>query len=549
MFPPAACLLARYALDVVLEYERRGPSWRAQDTITVRFVQEFDERFQRTLHARVLAAGRSARDRRLEWTVTPPEKLPSLVRSSVAHAEVPTNTAEAQKLLLELYHDGQDRVISASFARFAAVLGSVPGGLDIAYMSEINLGLNNLPFDETRVRKGIEALEEAMGRRKMHPASLRYCQGNAWLALREYETARDVYTTALAEMDDPRLADLAAQCCKNLGTTLEQLGEHVGAVQLYKRALQLNPDLAEAHFALALQYLRTGENLPLALTHLDAVTYRHGSAVTAPPIQGWRVEILFRMGDTAGAYRELNTLLTAANQFDWIWRSCARQVAKYGRASTDSTAKALAFWRVYLRNHPADVAAQRQHFLCLSVLHWDKRPTDSNFEEFKSAAARLIDQRDPDPAFLWDRVGHWAQSEGDWNNAEQAFRKAYELEPERYGYCLGTALNFLDRHAEALPILLEQAEKHMPDAMSWFQVAVAREAVGDIPATIAAYQRALELDPQYDLAWFNLGGIYWKSRDVEQARATWTEAISKFPEHWLAIKVQRELPFLFGKTD
>ncbi len=108
-------------------------------------------------------------------------------------------------------------------------------------------------------------------------------------------------------------------------------------------------------------------------------------------------------------------------------------------------------------------------------------------------------------------IGRKMRASGRTRN--RAFRKAYDLEPDRYGYCLGTALNFLDRHAEAIPMLMEQAEKHLPDARSWFQVAVAREGVGDQVGAIEAYQRALQLDPDYDLAWFNLGGIHWNLRD------------------------------------
>src|SRR5579883_1583629 len=256
---PSGRLLARYAIDVFLNYERHGPLWRDQDTITIRFTQEFDEAFQHALHARVLSSGRSARDRRLEWTVTPPEKIPSLVRRSIPPVEVPPDPAEAKKVLIELYHAGQDEVISASFHRFAAVLNTVPGGLDVAYMAEINLGINDQPFDELRVREGIEALQEAMGRGEIHPASLLYCLGNGWLALRQHAKAKDLFMAALAGMEGPKFTDLAAQCCKNLGTTLEILGDSKAATQYFERALQLNPDLAEAHYALALQLLRSGK--------------------------------------------------------------------------------------------------------------------------------------------------------------------------------------------------------------------------------------------------------------------------------------------------
>jgi hypothetical protein len=50
--------------------------------------------------------------------------------------------------------------------------------------------------------------------------------------------------------------------------------------------------------------------------------------------------------------------------------------------------------------------------------------------------------------------------------------------------------------------------------LSWFQVAIAFEGVGDTVGCITAYERVLALDPDYALAWFNLGGIQYKTRDI-----------------------------------
>lgn len=112
----------------------------------------------------------------------------------------------------------------------------------------------------------------------------------------------------------------------------------------------------------------------------------------------------------------------------------------------------------------------------------------------------------------WDRLGHWAQDEGNWEEAERCFRKAYELEGGHYGYCLGTALNFLGKYAESLPLLLDQAKLHQPDAKSWLQVAVAHENLGNSSEAIQAYEKALVLDPNYAQAMFDLGGVHWNIR-------------------------------------
>lgn len=542
---PSERLFVRYADDVYREYEHRGADWIHQDKVTVKFTQPFDEEFQRRLNARLLVSGKSSRDRRLQWIATPPDQILTLVQQTTAIIEVPADPVQARAILTKLYQAGNDAVISNSFAQFAAALDSLPGAMDLAYMAEINLGINGLSFDKARVSQGIQVLQEAMKRGDVHPGSLLYYLGNGWLALREHKKARDAYRAALMLLEVPELASIAAQCSKNLGSALAELGEMNAARAFYERALELNPDLSEAHFALALWHRRKGDDLFLALEHLDRVIRQRDSALQISTVRGWRIDLLFNTGDTEGAFREVNSLLSEANQLDWVWPWCARQVANFGRVSVEAAQKALRFWRVYLCEHSEDGTAERERLLCLWHMRAAGEPTEIDFDGFKLAVIRLIGSGDPTPAYLWDRVGHWAQYDGDWAEAERGYRKAYELEPERYGYCLGTALNFLNRHHDALPILLLQAEEHQPDAMSWFQVAVAREGVGDIEGSISAYQRALELDADHDLAWFNLGGIYWNSRDIVRATDTWGEAVTRFPNHKLARKLRRDLPFLF----
>lgn len=542
---PSERLFVRYADDVYREYEHRGADWIHQDKVTVKFTQPFDEEFQRRLNARLLVSGKLSRDRRLQWIATPPDQILTLVQQTTAIIEVPADPVQARAILTKLYQAGNDVVISNSFAQFAAVLDSLPGAMDLAYMAEINLGINGLSFDKARVSQGIQVLQEAMERGDVHPGSLLYCLGNGWLALREHKKARDAYRAALMLLEAPELASIAAQCSKNLGSALAELGEMNAARAFYERALELDPDLSEAHFALALWHRRKGDDLFLALEHLDRVIRQRDSALQISTVRGWRIDLLFNTGDTEGAFREVNSLLSEANQLDWVWPWCARQVANFGRVSVEAAQKALRFWRVYLCEHSEDGTAERERLLCLWHMRAAGEPTEIDFDGFKLAVIRLIGSGDPAPAYLWDRVGHWAQYDGDWAEAERGYRKAYELEPERYGYCLGTALNFLNRHRDALPMLLRQAEEHQPDAMSWFQVAVAHEGVGDIEGSISAYQRALELDADYDLAWFNLGGIYWNSGDIVRATDTWGKAVTRFPDHKLARKLRQELPFLF----
>jgi tetratricopeptide (TPR) repeat protein len=540
---PTQRLMARYAMDVYAEYQQRDAAWLQQEFITVKFRELFDQKFQTRLHARTLAIGKSSKNQRLAWAVTPPKAFPKAVQLAVADVDVPADPVRAAELLTELYAAGFDAEISQAFEKFNAVLQSAPLAMTQAYMAEINLGVNHAPCDAERVRHGIGVIRRANEQGLLQSGSALYCEGNGWLALGEMEQAKSAYLAAMGELSDSALNGIAAQCQKNLGTIHELDGQEQEARQCYERALELDPELGEAHFALGMWHQRNNGDLTVGLAHFDRVTVRRGSGSPAT-LQGWRTELLFRTGDYSGAYREIQGLIGQAAQHDWIWPWCARLVATYGRSSGDAALRSVNFWRAYLRARPQDVIAKRQELLCLSQAHTSGLQTGMDFSDFRAAALRLISDGDADPAFIWDLVGHWAQHDGDWDEAAAAFEQAHALVPERYGYCLGVALISLRRFDEALSVMLPQAETHYPTAESWFQVAMAREGVGDLPGSIEAFSRAIELEPDYALAWYNLGGMYWNSGNREKAVETWKVALERFPDHELAEEVRRRSPTL-----
>lgn len=542
---PTERLLVRRVDDVAREYEHRARDWHEQQTVTVRFEETFDEDFQESLKEFVVASAMGERDRRLNLAMRPPDTLSMVREEGAVDLPVPVDPKQASLVLAELYETRQDGTISRSFDKFRAVLDSSDATFLLAYMAEINLGINGMKFDETRIREGIDALRDAIDGGRVSPGSTLYCVGNGWLALREYRKAKAAYESALRFLDES--PDVAAQCCKNLGTTMEELKDSGAARELYERALELDPNLAEAHFALGLwHYRHTDADLDLALEHFDAIVRRKGSAVTLPPVQGWCAEILFKQQRLDEALRELRALLHAEPKPPWVWPWCAKLVATYGRSSVRAARFAVSFWGAYVKEFADDLRAKKEMLRCVYYLLESGEGSGWNYERFRRTVEIMATEGDPDAAFLWDRVGHRAQAAGDWPEAEKCFRRAFELSPSKYGYCLGTALNFLQRYDEAIDVLLPQALEHQPDAKSWFQVAVAYEGIGDVQGCIDAYERALALDEDYDLAWFNLGGVYWNSGNETAAVSTWREAIQRFPTHPLALKLREDLPRLLG---
>jgi tetratricopeptide (TPR) repeat protein len=540
---PTLTLYVRSAEDVFRDAEHAGEGWRSQDSLTVRFRAPFDAQFQLGLRAKTVAVSSAQRDDRLNWIVTPPDQFPEKAAANIPSIVVPESPNDAFDALKSLYESRRDDVISKAFDQFAACLGPDDLRLTYAYLSEINLAMRRQPFNRERVSAAIDRLKKS---RPDNGADVLYCRGNGHSALRQTDEAKQLYREAIRKAhDDP---DLAAQCWKNLGSELELEGDHSGAYHCYERAVELSPDLMEAHLALAMSHQKSG-NLERALQHFDHVVWSVKEAAYTLVARGWRAETYFRLGMADKAFEDILVLLPQGDEQPWIPGWCARLVYNYARSNKSSCLQEVRFWDAFLKMRPKDRQAQKERLLCLAYAKMHGQTVTINYGRYVADVCAYLAIDATDAAFLWDRVGHWAQVDGDWEQAEVQYRKAYSLEPDRYGYCLGVALNFLDRFEEALPILLEQATAHHPDALSWFQVAVAQQHVGDIPSCKESYQRALELDPEYGLAMFELGGVYWNHGPKTEALRIWSDAIRRFPDHELAAKLRRDFPKLTGDAD
>lgn len=527
------------AASVLRQYEHGGKPWMEQHTLTVSFVEEMTAERLRQLASLARTSAVSSRHRRIAHTAADPAELTKAILHSVPGVHVPEDRAQAGVLLQELYEKNADDVISAGFDGFAAVLGADNDLMGIAFMSEINLGMVNESQHPGRIEDGIAFFRSRIGTGRFEDGSLLYTVANALTALRDDQEAKSAYQAALTDPAVVATPGLAAQVHKNLGTSFERLGEAVQAVEHYLEALRLDPNLPEAHNAMGNHYARIGYYKD-ALAHFDQVAFADRNQGKTTAVSGWRANVLFNLGQGQAAFREINGLISQADHHEWVWPWCRRLVASFGRTTTDNAVQARAFWQRYVRAHPDSSQGRWELLMSSFYLRSQGHDLKKTYTEFSDEFDRHIAHVSADDAALpWDRLGHWAQDEGNWEEAERCFRKAYDLEGGHYGYCLGTALNFLERFDESLPILLEQAETLQPDAMSWFQVGVAYGHLGPADRAIDALQRASALDPGYALAIFELGGVYWNNGDQAKAKEIWSMAYARFPNHELVSKVKQ----------
>lgn len=528
---PTGSLRFCSAESVLRRYEHGGKDWTAQQTLTVTFIEALTPEYLIRLAQLARTTANVARDRRLEQLTAEPGEAARLIRRAVPDVHVPENPLAAARLLEELYARDDDDVISAAFDRFASVIGNENDRMGPAFMAEINLMMAGRGQHPARVHAAIDHFRAKLDGGRYTAGSLHYTIGNALSALGDEQGAKASYEEALA---DPALRgnpDLLAQVFKNLGTSFERLGQQDAAIALYYEALRLRPDLAEAHNALGNHLVQVGR-FEEALEHFDQVLFLEPNPFKSLAAAGWRANILFNLGDGRAAFRDINLLLRQVDNAPWILPWCGRQVAAFGRRSPEDARRALAFWPHYIRELPEHGAARGEYLLTGLYLRGKGHDLGKSYAAFRAEFDTHIDHLEPkDAAFLWDRLGHWAQEEKDWVEAERCFRKAHDLDAGDYGYCLGTALNVLNRFNESLPLLIEQASSVQPDAHSWFQVGVAYAGLDRSNEAIDAFERAAALDPDDADAIFSLGGQYWNLGETGKAREIWSAARLRFPAY------------------
>jgi tetratricopeptide (TPR) repeat protein len=555
-------IFVREAQDVIREYEVRDPSWRKQKTITIRCSQELDACFLERLHKKMLADGINDRENRRESNSLPPHEFLQKIIRKPKDIEVPTDPSAASRLLKELLNEGKDAEISANASKFEAICNSEEDLFRIN-ASEVNLGLNGYQnLNDGRIKRFIEQNQAALNelmicesenvKKTMWKQSVLICNyniGNGFLALKEYDEAKSYYQQVLILFVQDEIVEemrsFAAMSSENLASIYEQQGEVSLAIAHYERALELLPSLPESLYSMGRLSIEYGD-YQKGLDFLNRICWiGNFSDEKDLSISYFKAYAYFGLEKQKEAFGELNRLISQSSKVDWVLPSCARLVHQFSKgASKEFIRNALNFWSLILKKRNT-VDVREKILLCQWKLHFEGDFTGICFKDFKNKALSLIKENHPDPAYLWDKIGHWAQKDGDWLQAEAAYRKAFELDSENYRYCLGTALVFLERYGEAISILSPEIEKNPDDTMTWFQLAIAQEGIGDIDASVVSYEKIIDLDPEYALAYFNLGGTYWNFGDLTCAVYIWMFARAKFPDHECSKKLAQDFPNIF----
>ena len=467
----------------------------------------------------------------------PPDQPPQLLRPEATprRIELPERSTEVVKLFRRMYFSGREDDIHAAKERVVVQFGDAPEVMSALYMVEVNRGINGREFDGELVKKAAAFWGSLPCANQGHKAGLLYNQGNALTALKRHAEAVTKYEESLA------LAPESAECWKNLGSAYFSLGRDEEAGTCFEKALALNPRLFEALYCLGTLLVKQGGDLARALDCMNSIDLRPIPPSQQAAVLAWRANICLSLGQYAEGIEQGELAVQADPEQPWSWMHTAKLYAVARGEDKRWLRPAADFWERFLKRFPeSDQAASELGFTL-----WFLRAEAECGHERETLSRRAleayqvaIEKGEEDGGLLWDRVGHLHEELDEVDEAERAYGEAVARDRPRFLYCLASVLVKQGRSAEALPLAIESGEQHQVDAHGWNLIGKCYFDLRMFEEARTAYEKAIELGPDYPNPWFDLGGLYWNHRFQAEAIAAWEEAVSRFPDHELAQSVQ-----------
>jgi tetratricopeptide (TPR) repeat protein len=304
-----------------------------------------------------------------------------------------------------------------------------------------------------------------------------------------------------------------------LGLVRSRLGDDEGAERDLRRALAERPTMTMAHIALGNLLRKRGE-LKEAIEHLRA-----GASAGSNQEKARALVALGTAQLAAGIRPEAERSFESAIQF-----APARAEVRIGiaRAWLDSDTKQDAARAVQVLAKAAAMAPD------VSAVHTAMGRARERLGEL--AAAREAYERalqlDPENRFARRRLLRVALATRDFQRARSEAAQLISDEPEEPEHHFLAALvaereGRADEARSGYRKAIEVAQGDYPEA--YLNLGVVETTAGNLPAAMAAFQRALELRHRYPAAWLNIAKVHAAAGRPKEAEAACRKAIDQDP--------------------
>lgn len=431
--------------------------------------------------------------------------------------------------------------------------------LDDTYAPVWN-SLGEVYNSQGRFAKAVEALERSIELDPQQPLPWTNL-GNAYGALDQLDDAIEAYHQAI-ELDPDN-----AWPYNNLGFVYQKLGRPERAVEVYQQAIERHDDGPDK----AVSWDNLG-NAYRALDNPEAAISAYRWASTLAPDYPWPYHNQGLVYSEQGKYeqavalfqqaieRHKNDLHQAASwsRLGDVYQALKRlqeAIVAYERVIELNPADALPWYNLgniyraqkrygnvidaYRRAIELDPTNARPYFN-LGLTYEEQGEYEAALRCFKQATERYKDESDR--AVAWNKVGDVYRAQAEFEQAEEAYDQAVEFDPDYAWSYHNLGLIYSEPDPEtgepdydvALGLFQQAIERHEDDrgsAQSWNKLGDTYRALNRFKESIAAYERAIELDPQYAPSWNDLGDVYRTLDRLEEATQAYQHAIESNPNY------------------
>jgi tetratricopeptide (TPR) repeat protein len=402
---------------------------------------------------------------------------------------------------------------------------------------------------------------------------------------------------AEAAASDPQTA-LLPTAYNLIGLARYQKGEFEKAIEVYRRAIDLNTELPEPWFNLAVAAHESGRlneacdayetavrldpNHAKAWSNLGSLHFQANRVPEA--VEACRKAVAIKP-DYAKAWDSLSTALLEMGESGEARAAAATAVRlQPGFASAHLKLGVLDFQEdrfeeardhllAVLEKHPDSEIAR-----CYLAMSWARlgrideavacchqveeqnrehellwnawlEVTQACRETGKTAqalgAATKASALRPDDPKSWFHLGAVQEARGQLEDAVKSYRKAALLKADsgQVWTALGHALYRLKNYADAESAFNEALRIKPQDPMLHYDIGVTREKLGKLEEAVLNYREAVRLKPDFEKAWNNIGSVCLELHRIDQAVEALNQAITLKPVYttaWFNLGVAHE---------
>jgi tetratricopeptide (TPR) repeat protein len=312
---------------------------------------------------------------------------------------------------------------------------------------------------------------------------------------------------------DPTLANAH----NNLGAILcDVKRDYDGAIACFRKAIELDPMFAMAHYNLGNALKGKGQ--------VDEAIASFEKAIDLDPTLANAHKNLGRI--LCDDKRDYDAAITCFREAIALDPKDAGAHGNLGHALTEKgqVDEAIACYKKAIALDPK--FAHAHHRLGIALL--GKGQLDDAIACWRKAIAL-----DPNLAPAHINLGMALANKGQVDQAIACFKKAIELDPKdgaAYGN-LGNALSGKGQVEEAIACFKKAIELEPKRAEAHFNLGVALQGKGELDAAIARFKMAIDLDPKNAAAHYHLGAIFCDhKRDYDAAIACFQKTIALDPK-------------------